>query len=54
MSEKSNKIKTLRGSLSKYSNPKLHKKEKEAWAKTAKEKYGYTDKKISTNKVNFY
>ena len=38
--EKSSEIKALRGSLSKYSNPQLIKKEKEAWANAAKEKYG--------------
>ena len=33
-------IKTLRGSLSKYANPKLIEKEKSAWSVAAGEKYG--------------
>ena len=37
---KINGIKTLRGSLSKYANPKLIEKEKSAWSVAAGEKYG--------------
>lgn len=37
---KSSEIKVLRGSLSKYSNPQLIKKEKEAWANAARDKLG--------------
>ena len=38
--KKINGIKTLRGSLSKYANPKLIEKEKSAWSVAAGEKYG--------------
>ena len=38
--KKINGIKTLRGSLSKYANPKLFEKEKSAWSVAAGEKYG--------------
>ena len=38
--KKINGIKTLRGSLSKYANPKLIEKEKSAWSVSAGEKYG--------------
>ena len=38
--KKFNGIKTLRGSLSKYANPKLIEKEKSAWSVSAGEKYG--------------
>ena len=38
--EKSSEIKALRGSLSKYSNPQLIKKENEAWVKVARDKHG--------------
>ena len=37
---KINGIKTLRGCLSKYANPKLIEKEKSAWSVAAGEKYG--------------
>ena len=38
--KKINGIKTLRGSLSKYANPKLIEKEKSAWSVAAGEKSG--------------
>lgn len=38
--EKIDGIKALRGSLSKYANPDLIPKEKEAWGEAVKEKYG--------------
>ncbi len=38
--KKINGIKTLRGSLSKYANPKLIEKEKSAWSVAAGEKHG--------------
>ena len=38
--KKINGIKTLRGSLSEYANPKLIEKEKSAWSVAAGEKYG--------------
>lgn len=37
--QKQANIKALRGSLSKYANPKLIEKESEAWNKAVKEKY---------------
>ena len=39
-SEKPTEIKALRGSLAKYSNPQLKKKEKDAWAMAVGEKHG--------------
>ena len=38
---KINGIKTLRGSLSKYANPKLIEKEKSAWSMASGEKHGW-------------
>ncbi len=38
--KKINGIKTLRGSLSKYANPKLIEKEKSAWSIASGEKHG--------------
>ena len=38
--KKLNGIKTLRGSLSKYANPKLIEKEKSAWSMASGEKHG--------------
>lgn len=37
--KKSKKIDSLKGSLSKYANPRLREKEKSAWAKGAVEKH---------------
>ena len=39
--KKINGIKTLRGSLSKYANPKLIEKEKSAWSIVSGEKHGW-------------
>ena len=38
---KINEIKALRGSLSKYENPKLIEKEKSAWSMASGEKHGW-------------
>lgn len=37
--QKKTDIKTLKGSLSKYANPKLIEKESDAWSEAVKEKY---------------